>query len=274
MSDGSIGQLRLVVCDVDGTLVDKEKKLTEGTIAAVERLEAAGIGFTIISARPQSGMMPIAEKLQLDEPMGAFNGGLIFHRDGTVDEHHMIDERVARGVFDVVGDADVDRWVFADGQWYASSGEGVHVEHERVSSNQHETLRETFDDLLDRADKITFVSDDEPLLRSLAERAKDRFDDDATIVQSQTYYLDVTALNANKGNGIEALTKAMDVPLSATCAIGDQANDLPMLERAALSIAMGNAPAEVQDAANHVTRRNDADGVAHAIDTMILTNGE
>ncbi len=271
MSDGSTGQLRLVVCDVDGTLVDKEKKLTKGTVAAVERLEAAGIGFTIISARPRSGMMPIAEKLQLDEPMGAFNGGIIFHRDGTVDEHHMIDERVARGVFDVVGHADVDRWVFADGEWYASSSEGVHVEHERISSNQHEILRETFDGLLDRADKITFVSDDEELLRSLTKEAVRCFGDDATIVQSQTYYLDVTALRANKGAGIEALTQAMGVPLSATCAIGDQANDLPMLERAALSIAMGNAPQQVQKAADHVTRGNDEDGVAHAIDAMILS---
>ena len=264
------GDIRLVVCDVDGTLVDKQKKLTDGTIAAVRRLEAAGVGFTIISARPRSGMMPIADALELDEPMAAFNGGIVFHRDGRVDAHVRIDERVARGVFDVIGNAAVDRWVFADDRWYASTDQGVHVEHERIASNQAPIVRTDFADLLDRADKITFVSDEPELLKGLHAKCAAAFGDDATIAQSQTYYLDVTALIANKGNGIVSLTQAFGVPLERTCAIGDQANDLPMLTRAGLSIAMGNAPDAVKAAAHHVTTGNDADGVAHAIDTLIL----
>jgi HAD superfamily hydrolase (TIGR01484 family) len=91
------GAIKLLVSDVDGTLVDKEKKVTPATVDAVERLKAAGLGFTIISARPRSGMMPIAELLGIDEPMGAFNGGIVFKRDGTVIEHHMIDVDVVRG---------------------------------------------------------------------------------------------------------------------------------------------------------------------------------
>jgi len=67
--------IRLLVSDVDGTLVDPQKQLTDGVIAAVGRLRAAGVGFTIISARPRSGLVPIADALSLDEPIGAFNGG-------------------------------------------------------------------------------------------------------------------------------------------------------------------------------------------------------
>lgn len=259
----------LVVCDVDGTLVDKQKKLTDATIAAIGRLRAAGIRFTIISARPMSGMMPIAEKLALDEPMGAFNGGIVFDRTGVVREHHTIPIEVARGVFDLAAGTAVDRWLFADDRWYASTDQGVHVEHERLASAQEPIVRAEFGDLLDRADKITFVSDDAALLAGLAEKVKP-FADRATVVQSQTYYLDITARLANKGDGITALARAIGTPLSRTVAIGDQANDLAMFARAGRSIAMGNATDAVKARADDVTTPNDADGVAHAIDNLIL----
>ncbi len=265
---------RLVVSDVDGTLVDRQKALTPGTIAAVQRLRDAGIGFTIISARPMSGVMPIADALKLDEPIGAFNGGIVFRRSGEIIEHHRIPADVARGIWDAVGEAKVDRWVFANDRWYASSGEGTHVEHERVASNQAPIVTDDFADILTRADKITFVSDDEPYLRSIHAQVAPAFGEQATVVQSQTYYLDVTALEANKGTGVAELANAFGVPLAETAAIGDQANDIPMLARVGFAIVMGNAPDAMRETAAHVTRGNDEDGVAHAIDTMILKGHE
>ena len=89
MTDASA--IRLVVSDVDGTLVDRAKQITPGVAAAVARLRAAGLPFTIISARPRSGLMPIAETLAIDAPMGAFNGGTVFTRDGRVTCHHVVD---------------------------------------------------------------------------------------------------------------------------------------------------------------------------------------
>ena len=262
--------MTLVVCDVDGTLVDKQKTLTDATIRAIGRLRDAGIGFTVISARPMSGVRPIVDALALDVPVGAFNGGVLFRRDGTIDARHRIPEDVARGMFELVGAAEVDRWVFADDRWFASTDRGVHVEHERIASAQEPVLRDDFADLLDRADKITFVSDDAPLLAALSDRAAARFGTSATIVQSQSYYLDVTALEANKGHGIAALAEAIGVPLDKTIAIGDQANDIAMFKRAGRAIAMGNATDAVKAAAADVTTGNDQDGVAHAIDTFIL----
>lgn len=266
--------IRLLVSDVDGTLVDKQKRLTRATIDAVARLRAAGIDFTLISARPMSGVRPLLAPLALDGDVAAFNGGIVFSRDGTIVSQVTIDPHVARGVMAAVEGEPVDIWVFADDHWYASDGAGPHSASERVSSDQEPVVVESFDDLLDRADKITFVSDDEAHLRDLYERIHAAFGDDATVAQSQTYYLDVTALAANKGDGIAALARALGVDLADTVAIGDQANDLPMLRRAGLGIAMGNASDAVKAAAHQVTRANDADGVAHAIDTIILNRME
>ena len=260
--------IRLVVSDVDGTLVNKAKQLTHGVIAAVEHVRAAGLGFTIISARPRSGVMPLAETLEIDAPMGAFNGGIVFRRDGTILCHHVIDRAVAEGIFALTAGAAVDTWVFADDRWYATNEHGAHVGSERLASNQAPIVRQDFSDLYHRADKITFVSDDPDLLAGLAEKAK-AFADRATIVQSQTYYLDVTALAGNKGDGIAALADAIGVPLAETAALGDQFNDVPMFARAGVSYAMGQGPEAVRAHATHVVASNDKDGVAEAIQAIL-----
>lgn len=260
--------IRLVVSDVDGTLVDGKKQLTPGVKAAVARLRAAGVAFTVISARPRSGILPIADALELDGPIGAFNGGTVFTRDGHVTCQHRVDRAVVEGVFAVAEGAAVDIWVFADDQWYASTDQGAHVTSERVSSNQAPVVVDDFTPLFDRVDKITFVSDDAALLVSLADKAK-AFADLATIAQSQTYYLDVTATAANKGDGVAALAQAMGVPLPKVAVFGDQFNDVPMFARAAVSYAMVQGPEAVRARATHVVAANTADGVAEAIDHLL-----
>lgn len=261
---------KLVVCDVDGTLVDKQKKVTAATIAAVGRLHPSGVDFTIISARPRSGMMPIADTLALDQPMGAFNGGTVFRRDGAVLFTEQLAEDVVACVHALARGVKVDTWVFAGDRWYATDGQGPHTASERITSNQEPVVR---DDLtgIGLVDKITFVSDDETLLRDLTAKVRTEIDDArATVVQSQTYYLDVTPPSGNKGAGIVRLAEAFGVDLADTIAIGDQANDLAMFARAGRSIAMGQGPKAVRDAADQVTLANDQDGVAHAIDHLIL----
>lgn len=270
MNGGDTDGVRLFISDLDGTLVDKKKQLTAGTIAAVARLKAAGIGFTVISARPRSGVMPIVDMLKLDVPIGAFNGGTIFTRDGTVLSQHRIPPAVARGMFEMAQGLAVAPWLFADDRWFAHAAEGAHFASERVSSDQAPVVVEDFSPWYDHADKITFVSDDPSVLAGLLEKAQAAYGGQATIGQSQTYYLDVTATPANKGDGIVALAESFGVPLSQVAVIGDQFNDVPMFARAGVSIAMGQAPDGVKSRAQHVTAANDADGVARAIDSIIL----
>ena len=205
---------RLVVCDLDGTLVDSEKRLRPATVAAVGRLRAAGIGFAVISARPRSGVMPIVEALGLKGEQAAFNGGTIFRGDGTVVRRETVDEAVVRGMFEIAGDEPVEPWVFADDRWHAKSGQGHHAQRERKSSNQEPIVTSDFASLYGEVDKLTLVSDDELLLKRLCEEAKERFGDRATIAQSQVYYLDVTPLAGNKGDGIRALARSRGIDLA------------------------------------------------------------
>lgn len=265
-----MSDIRLVISDVDGTLVDTDKQLTPATIAAVARLHEAGIGFTLVSARPVSGIVALGKALDVTMPMAGFNGGSLFTGNGDLVEEHLVPVDIARDTLAMAQEAGVGLWVFANGKWYADDANGPHSKSERTASAQEPVETHDFGALLDRVAKLTFVSDDPAIIGPLAAAMKDRFGNLATIALSQAYYLDVTALKANKGAAVDMLAAQAGVPLNAVAVIGDMRNDLPMFAKAGLSIAMGQAPDDVRAAANHVTRSNSDDGVAHAIDTIII----
>lgn len=264
-----LAAIALVVSDVDGTLVDRSKTLTPTTIAAVARLRAGGIGFTMISARPRSGLVALADTLDLPLPIGAFNGATLFRRGGDVLARHLIGGELVAAMLDMIGDAPVDRWIFAGDHWYATRADGPHCAGERVASGQQPIVTNNASPLYADTDKLTLVSDDAAMLAEVAARLVAAFGSHATIGQSQSYYLDVTAIAGNKGDGVTALAAAAGVPLASVAVIGDQANDLAMFARAGLSIAMGQAPDAVRAAANLITAANDADGVAAALDLIL-----
>ena len=262
--------LRLVISDVDGTLVDREKRLTEGTVAAVKRLVAAGLPFSLISARPYSGLGWIAKELALPSPVAAFNGGTIVDGNGNIVERHVLAEAAVRSSFDIAKGSGATPWVFAGGVWHVASTDNPHVPHEVKSAGQQPTICADMEGLFGDVDKLTWVSDDEALLRDLTTKMRDAIGDGATIAQSQTYYLDLTHPKANKGEGVATLARIARVDLADVAVLGDQANDLPMFARAGLSIVMAQAPEAVRAKARYTSTSNDEDGVAHAIDTILL----
>jgi Cof subfamily protein (haloacid dehalogenase superfamily) len=261
--------IRLLISDIDGTLVRHDKSLSDGNVAAARRLADAGIALSLISARPMSGMQWIAEKLEIDGPIGAFNGGTLFDVNGVTAPPQRIDPAIAARLLALLDDAGIDVWLFADDQWYARNADNPHVPREILSSGRHAILRDDLAALCNAADKIVGVSDDAALLKAVEAKAIAEAAGNATIALSQPYFLDTTALLANKGDGVAAIAAAAGVPLDQVAVIGDMANDLPMFARTGLSIAMGQAPEHVRHAADWVTGSNEDDGVAQAIDRLI-----
>jgi Cof subfamily protein (haloacid dehalogenase superfamily) len=261
--------IRLLISDVDGTLVRHDKSLADATVAAFGRLRMAGIKSTLISARPPSGILHLAEALAFDGPVGAFNGGTLVRRDGTLSAVERLDPAVVTKVAAVMSRPGVDIWIFSGGLWYASTPDNPHTGREILSAGVKPTLRPVAEMPAREVDKIVGVSDDAALLIEVEGEAKAAAGSCATIARSQAYFLDVTAVKANKGDGITALARAYGVPLEEVAVIGDQTNDLPMFAKAGLAIAMGQAPDVVKAAADAVTASNDEDGVAIAIDRIL-----
>ncbi|MCF5466783.1 HAD family hydrolase [Pseudomonas syringae] len=270
MSEASSLPVQFVMSDIDGTLLRRDHSLSQANIDAIARLRAAGIHFTVASSRPPRAMRQVIEALGIDLPTVAFNGGTITHADGSLLAAHRIDQTAVRTCLDLFAGEKVAIWVFADDQWLLLDPAGDYVDHERDALGYEYVQVESFEPYLDRVDKIVAASADFELLKTLETRLNPLIDGLALAARSQKYYLDVTALDANKGSALATLAEYLGVELSRTAAIGDGGNDVAMFRKAGVSIAMGQGEPTVQGQADHVTYSNEQDGVARAIERYIL----
>lgn len=266
---GHLPAIRLVICDIDGTLVRHDKSLPQENIDAIKSLLARGVAVSLISARPIAGMRPIIAALGLTGPFGAFNGGMIFDGAETVLAEQQIPPDIAQALLAQFAEAGVTRWVFSDGHWLTSNVADPHSARERISSGLEPETGNMIAAAA-HADKLVVVSDDPVLLADIEAKALAAAGDAASVVRSQTYYLDVTARGANKGDGIAALASAFGVPLDQVAVLGDNANDVSMFRVAGLSIAMGQAEVDVQAEADFVAASNEDSGVADGIARFIV----
>jgi Cof subfamily protein (haloacid dehalogenase superfamily) len=266
-------RIALVVSDVDGTLVTRDKTLTDAAKAAVRRLRDAGIGFTITSSRPTVGMGFLIEPLAITLPVGAFNGSSIVDPQLKPIEQHLIPATVAQRSLDVLDAFGVDIWLFTNELWLTRNPDGEYVPHEQRAIRADPTIIADFTPYLSSACKIVGASSDAALLQRCELAMQQAVGKEATAVRSQSYYLDVTPPGCDKGTFVQAMAKRLAISTDAVATIGDMQNDLAMFRKSGLSIAMGNATDDVKKAATLVTTSNEEEGFAGAVE-MILKNND
>jgi Cof subfamily protein (haloacid dehalogenase superfamily) len=266
-------RIELVLADVDGTLVTDEKQLTDRTIAAVRSLNDAGVKFAVTSGRPPRGMQMLVEPLQLTLPLAAFNGGLFARPDMSVIEERSIDSGLVAQIVELIGDHELDVWLYRGSDWLLRDPHAAHVAKEADTVRFAPSVVESFDGTTEGIVKIVGVSDDLDRVAKAEADTRARFGDHVSAARSQPYYLDVTHPDANKGAVLHYFSRECEIPLERIATLGDQPNDMLMFDGAGLSIAMGNAGAEVKDAAKRVTASNDEEGFAIAIERYVLGDG-
>ena len=164
--------VRLLVSDIDGTLVTPDKALTPAAIAAVRDLRAAGLAFTIVSSRPARGMRSIVEALDISVPFAAFNGGSIVAPDGGLLSAKRLSADAARAAIGLFRERGLETWGFADDAWLVLALEGPHMQHEQHTVGFAPTLVPSFDGVIDRLDKLVAVTDDYDRLAAAEQAAQ------------------------------------------------------------------------------------------------------
>lgn len=262
--------ISLVIADVDGTLVTPDKALTPRTLAAVEALHAAGIAFAITSGRPPRGMAMLIEPLHLRTPIAAFNGGIFVDPDLAPIEEHILPAPVAQRALEIIMRHGIDAWVYSGQDWFIRDPDAPHVAREQSTVRFPPTVVVDFKAALGSAVKIVGVSDDLALMGRCEAGVQSALGTRASAARSQPYYLDVTHPQANKGAVVTTLSGRLSIPPSEIASIGDMPNDVLMFRNTGLSIAMGNASAEVKAHADRVTDSNEQDGFAKAVEQYVL----
>lgn len=266
-------KIRLVIADVDGTLVTKEKILTPRAVASVQRLRDADIAFTITSGRPPLGMKMLIEPLGLTEPIAAFNGGVFVHPDFSVMAQSFLTRDTATRVIATIEGHGLDCWVYTDRDWLVRKAEAPHVAREQWTVKFPPQVVPDFDAHLDRVAKIVGVSDDLDAVARCETDVQRDCGNTVSAARSQPYYLDVTHPDANKGHVVTFLSQELSIPPEEIASIGDMPNDVLMFQKSGVSIAMGNASPEVQRQARFVTASSEDEGFARAMESFVLGEG-
>jgi len=283
-SSGSHATIRLLLADVDGTLVTRDKVLTERARVAVDRMRAAGIEFAITSGRPPRGMQMLIQPLALTTPIAAFNGGMFIRPDLSVIEQRVLQADVIEPAMETMRAYQLDTWIYRGTDWFVHERHGPHVDREEWTVKFPPTVVPDFNGLTNNVAKLVGVSDDLEAVRKCEEAVRDQFaakistkqsnpqrETLVSAARSQPYYLDVTHPEANKGYVVSRLSEMLGIPTDQIATIGDMPNDVAMFQKSGTSIAMGQASDEVKSAATHSTTSSEEEGFANAVDQYILT---
>ena len=277
--------IRLLLADVDGTLVTREKILTERAKDAVHKMRSAGVEFAITSGRPPRGMQMLIEPLALTTPIAAFNGGLFVRRDLSVLEQRVLQADIIEPVMRMMKEHRLDTWIYRGTEWFVQERHGPHVDREEWTVKFPPTVVADFTGLTNDVAKLVGVSDDLEAVRLCEQAVQERFSGEVharesnpqrephslvSAARSQPYYLDVTHPDANKGAVVLSLSEMLVIAPAEIATIGDMPNDISMFRQSGVSIAMGQSGDEVKTAATYVTTSSEEEGFASAVERNVL----
>lgn len=260
----------LLCIDIDGTLLDSRKELPRENVEAVHYALEKGVIVAIASGRSVAGIEPLFSQLGIERNGVCLNGGLILS-ERIIQKTIMEEELVMK----IIGQA--ERY---NSQIFLSTAE-LNLTNREMSGEVKELVEkgslrsdylhcQDFNELRTQA----HIYRDEIIKVAIKEIDEDNYGllkqsliemDLFHVAKSDTFFVDINPRGENKGNGVAALARHLSIPMENVMCIGDNENDLEMIELAGVGVAMGNAVEPVKKAAVYVTGDHDHAGVAEAI---------
>lgn len=268
---------KLLVLDVDGTLLNNQKEISARTQSALLKVQQMGVRIVLASGRPTYGLMPLVKALELGNYGGfllSYNGGQIINaQSGEVLFERRINPEMLPYIEKKARKNGFSLFTYHEDKIISDSVTNEHIRQEALLNRMELVHEEEFSIAVDFApSKCMLVSDDEEALIGLEEHWKKQLNGALDVFRSEAYFLEVVPTAINKANSLGALLEKLEVKSEEVIAIGDGVCDVSMLQMAGLGIAMGNAEDSVKICADMVTASNEEDGVAVAVEKSILAD--
>jgi len=278
-----VSEIELVAFDVDGTLVPSGSEVSERNRDAIARAQTAGIHVAIATGRRYRTTRRVVDSIGRDLPLVVLGGALVKDDRGMTLHRETFAPEEVRSIVSLfrelgqmaVAQRDAELHEAADfvfdgrGHWnpYSRNYRETNVEVSRIDDD----LMEAAPDDVVVLGTFTDAEHVEPIEKAVLERFGGRFSMHGLPSPGDTggWYCEIAPAGVSKWTGLLRLASHLGLDPSRICAVGDEVNDLPMLEGAGYAVAMGNARPHVQAVADWVTERVDADGVAHWIDRLL-----
>ena len=266
---------KLLVLDVDGTLLNDAKEISNRTLAALLKVQQMGVRIVLASGRPTYGLMPLAKSLELGNYGGyilsyngcqiisAANGEVLFERRINPEMLPYLEKKANKNDFAI--------FTYHENTIITNDPENEHILQEAQLNNLQVIREDNFSIGIDFAPcKCMLVSDDETSLVGLEDHWKRSLNGALEIFRSEPYFLEVVPCGIDKANTLGVLMEILEVQREEVVAFGDGVCDVTMLQLAGLGIAMGHSLDSVKACADYVTVSNEEDGVAQAVEKLIL----
>ncbi|MFV0585735.1 Cof-type HAD-IIB family hydrolase [Bacteroides reticulotermitis] len=268
---------KLLVLDVDGTLLDNSKEISKRTLAALVKVQQMGVRVVLASGRPTYGLMPLAKTLELGNYGGyilSYNGCQVINaKDGTLLFERRINPEMLPYLEKKARKNGFSMFTYNENILVTNDPDNAHIQYEAQLNNLEIVREDNFSIAVDFAPcKCMLVSDDEEALVGLEEHWKRRLAGTLDAFRSESHFLEVVPCGIDKANTLGALMEMLGVKSEEVIAIGDGVCDVTMIQMAGMGVAMGNAQESVKRCAEMVTASNEEDGVAIAVEKTILTD--
>ncbi|MDQ7844423.1 MAG: Cof-type HAD-IIB family hydrolase [Armatimonadota bacterium] len=261
---------RLLVADIDGTLVTGDRRITPKVRAAVRGAQEAGVRVCLATGRMWRSAEPYVLALGADPPAILYNGGLVYDfRTGTEWRRLHLEQAHARAVLEILRHfPEVQPHLYVGDQVYTGRMNEITERYQRKDGLQVTAVGDLLAFLPPDPMKILIIGP-RPSLEQVA-RAVAALPAAINTVFSEDTYLEILPTGSSKGDALRFVAARLGVPLAETIAVGDNLNDLEMIRIAGVGVAMGNAPAELKAHAGYIAPSNDEEGLADVIDRFVL----
>lgn len=275
----SAADIKLLVLDIDGTIAGRSNQVREPVIAAVKAVQAKGIQVAIATGRMYRSALRFHQAVGSTLPLMAYQGAMM--RDPATDaviHHKTVPMALAMALLD---ELERPAWrdqlsihVYIDDQLYVRAISAETLDYGQRSSIQPIPVGDLRQALSREPTKLLALSENRDLVETVLTELRQQYrPDQLYLTRSVDTYFEATHPQANKGIAVKYLAEeVLGLRAENVMAIGDNFNDVEMLEYAGLSIAMGEAPEPVQAIADWVAPSVEADGAAVAIRKFLLTD--
>ncbi|MDO4632611.1 MAG: Cof-type HAD-IIB family hydrolase [Eubacteriales bacterium] len=264
----------IAVFDLDGTLTNSEKKITEKTKESLMKFMDLGGMVVLASGRPTYGVRPVAEELQLAERGGyilAFNGGQIIScRDDSYLHRCVMPEDAPAKLAEFSAAHNTVVLTYKDDTILTVDPDDIYVQKEAAINHMKVALVEDFAGEIDFPVTKCMLVGEGNWLATVEEKTKEKFGADYSITRSEPYFLEIMPNGIDKAQSLERFLNLIGSTKDRMAAFGDGFNDLSMIKYAGLGVAMGNAQQPVKDAADLIAPTNDEDGIAWVMENYIF----
>lgn len=266
---------KLVAIDMDGTLLNSEKQISERTRKAIERAKVQGTHVVICTGRILKSALYYSKSLGLNNPLIACNGALIVDETQNIIYEKPLEKEKVRQISNLANLEEIYCHFYDESNFYSNTRSEEILKFYNEGNSEVNVDVNVFNDIEEimamedlNVYKFIFIDNNRDKLNNL----RDKLNDLGNINTTSSWINNIEAMgpNVSKGEALKALCEILKIEHKEVIAIGDSENDLSMLKFAGLGVAMGNGDELIKEHSDHVTDSNDNDGVAKVIEKFIL----